>query len=80
MDSRFWSESLPEPSGEWQVVLGLPESFRAAQNTTCYVRLNMNLPIVKLCLTLQPHSSASESPRSRIRSVVGAKLWQFILL
>jgi len=44
MDSRLWSESLPEPSGEWQVVLGLPESFRAAQNTTCYVRLNMNFP------------------------------------
>ena len=38
------SESLPEPSGERQVVLGLPESFRAAQNTTCYVRLNMNFP------------------------------------
>ena len=44
MDSRLWSESLPEPSGERQVVLGLPESFRAAQNTTCYVRLNMNFP------------------------------------
>lgn len=74
MDSRLWSESLPEPSGEWQVVLGLPESFRAAQNTTCYVRLNMNLPEVKLSFDLQPHSSASGIAPSGIHSVVGGKV------
>ncbi|KDS13730.1 hypothetical protein M089_3462 [Bacteroides ovatus str. 3725 D9 iii] len=42
--------------------------------------LGNEFSFVKLCFDLQPHSSASESPRSRIRSVVGAKLWQFILL
>ncbi|EEB22878.1 hypothetical protein BACDOR_04665 [Phocaeicola dorei DSM 17855] len=40
----------------------------------------MNSPSVKLCLTLQPHSSASGKPRGGIRFVVGAKLWQYILL
>ena len=50
MDSRLWSESLPEPSGEWQVVLGLPESFRAAQNTTCYVRLNINFQCLEITI------------------------------
>ena len=40
----------------------------------------LNFPAVKLCLTLQPHSSASGNPRSGIRFVVGAKLWWFILL
>ncbi|CAG9891775.1 hypothetical protein BOVA514_2129 [Bacteroides ovatus] len=40
----------------------------------------MNFPTVKLCLPLQPHSLASGILRSGIRSVVGAKLWRFILL
>ena len=49
MDSRLWSESLPEPSGERQVVLGLPESFRAAQNTIehefSFVKLAVAVPL-----------------------------------
>ena len=67
-------EIPPEPSGEWQVCFGMPESFRAAQNTTCYVRLNMNLPEVKLSFDLQPHSSASGIAPSGIHSVVGSKV------
>ena len=35
---------------------------------------------VKLSFDLQPHFSASGNLRSGIRSVVGAKLWRFILL
>ncbi|MDR4056490.1 hypothetical protein, partial [Phocaeicola sp.] len=62
------------PSGEWQVCFGMPESFRAAQNTTCYVRLNMNLPEVKLSFDLQPHSSALGIAPSGIHSVVGGKV------
>lgn len=36
---------------------GMPELFRASQKTTCYVRLNMNLPKVKLCCAVQPDFS-----------------------
>ena len=36
--------------------------------------------VYRMLTDLQPHSSASGNLRSGIRSVVGAKLWQFILL
>ena len=37
-------DKAPEPSGEWQVCFECPNLFRVPQNTTCYVRLNMNFP------------------------------------
>ena len=67
-------EIPPEPSGEWQVCFECPNLFRVPQNTTCYVRLNMNLPEVKLSFDLQPHSSASGIAPSGIHSVVGSKV------
>jgi len=42
--------------------------------------LGNEFSFVKLNFDLQPHSSASGNLRSGIRSVVGAKLWRFILL
>ena len=67
-------EIPPEPLGERQVCFECPNLFRVPQNTTCYVRLNMNLPEVKLSFDLQPHSSASGIAPSGIRSVVGGKV------
>ena len=67
-------EIPPEPSGERQVCFECPNLFRVPQNTTCYVRLNMNLPEVKLSFDLQPHSSALGIAPSGIHSVVGGKV------
>jgi hypothetical protein len=60
--------------------------FWVARNISGCPKHNLLLPLgnefsfVKLNFDLQPHSSASGNLRSGIRSVVGAKLWRFILL
>jgi len=56
-----------------RIISGCPK-----HNLLC--SLEHEFSFVKLSFDLQPHSSASENLRSGIRSVVGAKLWRFILL
>jgi len=79
MDSRLWSESHPEPAGERQVVLSARIHFGCLK-TQLAITAGNEFTFVKLNFDLQPHSSASGNLRSGIRSVVGAKLWRFILL
>jgi len=58
----------------------VPEFISGASKHNLLLPLGNEFSFVKLNFDLQPHSSASGNLRSGIRSVVGAKLWRFILL